>query len=277
MEIDQMAAIDNATSEELELMLNLPTEANADAENAEVPATTEAPVPDQPDTANVQAEPTPAKLAELEERMAKYEKQLKDKEDFINQRNQEIGLLRKQLLEKKAEALAEDAEPNEEEILRDPKAAIKKAIERAKDRELLQKQQDMEAHQEAVEQTRQVLQRLVPTFEESKPIILELMKVDKADAHLIEQFDRDPTTIHPALVYQLQKRAELYKELQALKEKTSAEPKKLADNLSKFGNAKSPTSQAPVSNPKSKRLDSLTEADIDRMSLDELNALQREL
>lgn len=273
MEIDQMAAIDNATSEELELMLN----PAPSADDAEVPTNTEAPVPDQPDTANVQAEPTSGKLTELEERMAKYEKQLKDKEDFINQRNQEIGLLRKQLLEKKAEALAEDVEPNEEEILRDPKAAIKKAIERAKDRELLQKQQDMEAHQEAVEQTRQVLQRLVPTFEESKPIILELMKVDKADAHLIEQFDRDPTTIHPALVYQLQKRAELYKELQALKEKTSEEPKKLASNLSKFGNAKSPTSQAPTTAPKSKRLDNLTEADIDKMSLAELDALQKEL
>lgn len=276
MEIDQMAAIDNATSEELELMLNLPTEANANAETAEVPTDTSVPEP-KPNTAEAQAEPTPAKLQELEERMAKYEKQLKDKESFINQRNQEIGLLRKQLLNKKAEELAEDVEPSEEEILRDPKAAIKKAIERAKERENLQAQQQAEAQNEAIEQTRQVLHKLVPTFEQDKPAILEIMKADKADAKLIERFDNDPTSLHPALVYQLQKRAEMYKELQALKEKVSAEPKKLADNLSKFGNAKSPTSQAPVSNPKSKRLDSLTEADIDKMSLDELNALQREL
>ena len=64
MEIDQMAAIDNATSEELELMLNAPTP-EGDAPEAETP--TEAPAPETPDTAEAKAEPTPTKLQELEE------------------------------------------------------------------------------------------------------------------------------------------------------------------------------------------------------------------
>lgn len=276
MEIDQMAAIDNATSEELELMLNLPTEANADADTAETP--TEAPAPEtKPETAEAKAEPTPTKLQELEERMAKYEKQLKDKEAFINQRNQEIGTLRKQLLDKKAEALAEDVEPSEEEILRDPKAAVRKAIERAKEREHIDAQRQAEAQNEAIEQTRQVLLNLVPTFEQDKATILEVMKADGAKPEQIAQFEKDPTSLHPALVYQLQKRAAMHKEIQTLKEKLNGEPKKLADNLAKFGNAKNPTSQAPAPKMQSKKLDQLTEADIDKMSLAELDALQKEL
>ena len=272
MEIDQMAAIDNATSEELELMLNPTPEAD---ETAETP--TEAPAPETPDTAEAKAEPAPTKLQELEERMAKYEKQLKDKEAFINQRNQEIGTLRKQLLDKKAEALAEDVEPSEEEILRDPKAAVRKAIERAKEREHIEAQRQAEAQNEAVEQTRQVLLNLVPTFEQDKPTILEVMKADGAKPEQIAQFEKDPTSLHPALVYQLQKRAAMHKEIQTLKEKLNGEPKKLADNLAKFGNAKNPTSQAPAPKMQSKKLDQLTEADIDKMSLAELDALQKEL
>ena len=274
MEIDQMAAIDNATSEELELMLNAPTP-EGDAPEAETP--TEAPAPETPDTAEAKAEPAPAKLQELEERVAKYEKQLKDKEAFINQRNQEIGALRKQLLDKKAEALAEDVEPSEEEILRDPKAAVRKAIERAKEREHIDAQRQAEAQNEAIEQTRRVLLNLVPTFEQDKATILEVMKADGAKPEQIAQFEKDPTSLHPALVYQLQKRAAMHKEIQTLKEKLNGEPKKLADNLAKFGNAKNPTSQAPAPKMQSKKLDQLTEADIDKMSLAELDALQKEL
>ena len=268
MEVDQMAAIDNASPEELEQMLSVPTEESE-------PETTE------PGTSESEAKPveppTPDKFKELEERMAKYEKQLKDKEAFINQRNQEIGNLRKQLLDKRAAELAEDVEPSEEEILKDPKAAVRKAIERAKEREELDKQRQMDAEHTAIEQTKQVLINLVPTFEQDKPAMLEVMRADGADAKLIEQFDQNPTSLHPAIVYQLQKRAEMYRELQALKEKLNGEPKKLADNLAKFGNAKSPTTQAPASKPKSKRLDSLTESDINKMSLEELNELQKEL
>ncbi len=266
---EQMAAIDNATTpEELEQLLMSAQESAPDA--------TPAPTP-EPELAPTAAPEAQSKPTDLEERLAKLEKQLKDKEAFINQRNQEIGQLRKQVLAKESERLAQDVEPSEEEILKDPKAAVQKAIERAKEKEELARQQQDAARQEAIEQSTQILHKLVPSFEQDKAAILEVMKADGAEAQIIEQFDRNPVSLHPAVVYQLQKRAEMHREIQALKEKLNAEPKKVAENLSKFGNAKSPVAQAPTSAPKSKRLDGLTEADINKMSLEELNALQNEL
>lgn len=265
MDTDLMAQIDDASPEQLEQMLTeQPQEKPADA----------------PQEQPAQEEPTlEERLKQLEERTQKYEKQLKDKDDFINQRNAEVGLLRKQLRDKQKAGLG--PELTNDEILENPKAAIEKAIERAKAKEQLDKEEHQAAMQDAINQTRQLFSSTFPKFDEVKAHALEVMKADGAPAEMVNQFEADPAaTMHMGALFQLVKRAELYKEIKELRAKLEEAEKrtsKITDNVAKFASAKSPTSAAPTSPKKSGRLDSLTEADIDKMSLEELKELQKEL
>lgn len=269
MDSEQMALIDNASPEELEQMLN-----------SETPATpeTEQPTAEQPPQ---QAEKSAEdRLKEFEERMAKYEKQLRDKESFIKQRNQEVGQLRKKLSEYQTKVLAEDVEPTDEEIIRDPKAAVKKAIERAEEKKRLEAEREAEMQTELARQNEELLHRLVPTFDTDRTDIVEVMKADGIPQDMVAGFEANPTVLHPSIIFQLQKRAEMMREIKTLKAKlgeAKAEPKKIADNLAKYGQAKSPVTQQPSTPKSNKRLDTLSEADIDKLSLEELKELSKEL
>ena len=269
MDSEQMALIDNASPEELEQMLN-----------SETPATpeTEQPTAEQPPQ---QAEKSAdERLKELEERIAKYEKQLRDKESFIKQRNQEVGQLRKKLSEYQSKVLAEDVEPTDEEIIRDPKEAVKKAIERAEHKRQLEAEREAEMQSEIARQNEELLHRLVPTFDTDRTDIVEVMKADGIPQDMVAGFEANPTVLHPSIIFQLQKRAEMMREIKALKAKlgeAKAEPKKIADNLARYGQAKSPVTQQPPNPKTNKRLDNLSEADIDKLSLEELKELSKEL
>ena len=270
MDSEQMALIDNASPEELEQMLN-----------SEQPTTPETEQPTAEQQQPAAEKPAEDRLKEFEERMAKYEKQLKDKESFINQRNQEIGQLRKKLSEHQTKVLAEDVEPTDEEIMKDPKEAVKKAIERAEQKKQIEAEREAEAQAEIARQNEELLHRLVPTFDTDRTDIVEVMKADGLPADMIAGFESNPVVLHPSIIFQLQKRAEMMREINALKAKlgeAKAEPKKIADNLAKYGQSKSPmTAQPPKNKPSNKRIDSLTEADIDKLSLDELKELSKEL
>lgn len=269
MDSEQMALIDNASPEELEQMLNSETPATPETEQH----TAEQP----PQQAEKSAD---ERLKEFEERMAKYEKQLRDKESFINQRNQEIGQLRKKLSEYQAKVLAESVEPTDEEIIQDPKAAVKKAIERAEEKKRLEAEREAEMQTELARQNEELLHRLVPTFDTDRTDIVEVMKADGIPQDMVAGFEANPTVLHPSIIFQLQKRAEMMREIKTLKAKlgeAKAEPKKIADNLAKYGQAKSPVTQQPPTPKPNKRIDSLTEADIDKLSLEELKELSKEL
>lgn len=266
---DQMAVIDNAqTPEELEQLLTAaPEEATA-------------PEPKSDDSGEQAQEPTlEDRLAKLEELNQRFEKQLKDKDDFINQRNAEVGLLRKQLRDKQKAELA--PELTNDEILENPKAAIEKAIERAKAKEKLDAEEQQAAFHEAKKQTQELLTRMLPDFDDSKAAILEVMQSDGVPGEMVKQFEADPVgMLHPSVIFQLAKRAELFKEVQTLKAQLAEaekRPAKMADNISKYAGAKSPTAKAPAVTKKSTKLEGLTEADIDNMTLEQLNELQKEL
>lgn len=269
MDSEQMVLIDNASPEELEQMLN-----------SETPTT-----PETEQRATEQQQPIAEKsaderLKEFEERMAKYEKQLRDKESFINQRNQEVGQLRKKLSEYQSKVLAEDVEPTDEEIIRDPKEAVKKAIERAEHKRQLEAEREAEMQSEIARQNEELLHRLVPTFDTDRTDIVEVMKADGIPQDMVAGFEANPTVLHPSIIFQLQKRAEMMREIKALKAKlgeAKAEPKKIADNLARYGQAKSPVTQQPPNPKTNKRLDNLSEADIDKLSLEELKELSKEL
>lgn len=269
MDSEQMALIDNTSPEELEQMLNSETPATPETEQH----TAEQP----PQQAEKSAD---ERLKEFEERMAKYEKQLRDKESFINQRNQEIGQLRKKLSEYQAKVLAESVEPTDEEIIQDPKAAVKKAIERAEEKKRLEAEREAEMQAELARQNEELLHRLVPTFDTDRTDIVEVMKADGIPQDMVAGFEANPTVLHPSIIIQLQKRAEMMREIKTLKAKlgeAKAEPKKIADNLAKYGQAKSPVTQQPSTPKSNKRLDTLSEADIDKLSLEELKELSKEL
>lgn len=264
--------IDNASLEELDAMMG------------DVPQTEEAVAPEpKPDTP---AEPEAEAELSLEDRLkkveadnARYQKQLKDKDDFINQRNAEIGLLRKQTREKQAKDL-EVEEPTADEILHDPKAAVRKAIEVARKREELEKEQQTEMLDNLKSQNREVLTRLVPDFEDIRKDIIEVMVADKVPEELRSQFESDPSaTLHPSIIFQLSKRAALTRrvaELEAQLAEAESRPGKIVDKITKFGNSRTPAAK-PVPEKSNKKLSQYTEQDIDSMSLAELERLEKEL
>ncbi len=276
MDSDVMTMIDGASEAELEAMLN---QDSAGTEGQEKPEA------QQPNAEQVAEEQKPEKtveerLKELEDSNAKYAKQLKDKEDFIEIRNAEVGLLRKQL--RNHTATEAQTEVTEEEILADPKAAIAKAIERAKEKERLESEDNQQAMEQLRQTNKEVLTKLVPNFDESKATVLELMKGDGAPEDLIRNFEADPTsTLPPVIIFQLHKRAEMQKtiaKLQADLAEAKSKPSKLIDNVTRYAQAKSPITNAPTSAPKANRkLDSLTEADINNMSLEQLKELEKDL
>jgi hypothetical protein len=220
-----------------------------------------------------------SRLKALEEANNRYQKQLKDKEDFINQRNAEVGLLRKQLRDKRTSEA--EAELTDEEILEDPKAAVKKAIERAKEREALEEEQRQESLEQLKTVNAEALKRFVPDFENKRDHILEVLQ-QEAPTDIVEAFKADPTTVlHPSLIFQLAKRAEAMQEIKNLKaqvEELKQKPGKLVDTFNKYGQAKSPVASAQTPAPKATRkLDSLTVKDIDNMSLEQLKELEKQI
>jgi len=273
VQADKLTMIDNASSpEELESML---LEVATPDDSGEQPAKEVA--------AEVPEEEQAPEKSDVEKRLELLEKRLKDKDDFINQRNAEVGLLRKQLREKqRAELDAEDETIDESALLDNPKEAIQRAVERAKKRDALEAEHKAESSNEMYAQNQRIIEQFVPNLSDVTPGIIEVLKSDGAPQEMISQFEQSPHTVFMApLVIQLAKRAEMATRIADLEKKIAkyeAGTAKIVDNASKFGGAKSQVSNGPATTKTSgKRLNNLTQVDIDKMTLEELQELEKEL
>lgn len=254
--------LDDKSSEDLQEMLDGLTKEVAE----EAPAEAEKPVEEVPETES------------LKEKLAKLEKRLQDKEAFIAQRNQEIGLLRKQVRERLPEP---DIDVTDEEMIASPKEALKKALKQHEQRKLEAQEKQTEETEQFKSQAREAISQWAPDFDERVPELVELMKADQAPESLLTQFRNDPVaTLNPAVTFQLIKRLELAKRVKDLEAKLEQANKRPADMVSKIqqaGRAK-PVATNTAPSPKSHNvLDNLTEADIDNMSAEDLVKLEKQL
>lgn len=271
--------LDGQTPEQLEELLQKTLQADETEPDTQEPGDTEK----EPETDTEDGEhDLAARIKELEAQQAKYEKRLKDKEAFIQNRNSEIGRLRQELRERK-KAILDEEELSDEEILQDPKAAIKKALKLQKEKEKLDKDDQKLAIEEAAQQNRNVAMKLVPGLEDMRDDMVEVLKSDGVPEQLVEDFRENPaSTLHASVLFQMAKRVAARKKIAELEAKISElqkRPEKITSNIDKFSKSKSPLSSAPASGKKSgsSKLKGLTEADIDKMSLEELTELQKEL
>lgn len=286
--------LDNATPEQLEEMLTELT-SQSDAPPAEEPAVVEQDTPEaegQPETNEL--ETLKQQVEELKKANERNEKQLKDKEVFIQKRSQEIGELRKQLAAKR-EALINKVERDipEDEIINDPKAALKKALREqqsvSEELEHLDKQDKELAIEQARQQHSQLIQRMIPDLPDIEEDILSVIKADydadegvdeQTKTQMLSQFKENlAERLNPAVLFQLARRARDQKtinELRAEIEQLKSAPDKLTTNINKFA-GKAPVTAAPASPKKGAiSLKNLTEADIDKMSLEELAELEKQ-
>ena len=221
------------------------------------------------------------RLKALEEQNQKLSKRVKDKDSYIEQRNAEIGLLRKQIRQRELDELPDDVDIESDEFLDNPKEAINKVLAaKEKKKELLEKEK-REQLQQAIEQNRKMVEEVEPDFEERIPDIVKILKADKAPDNVIKSFEENPHATFPAVVtMQLAKRANLEKrvaELEAQLKEANGKPNKIIDNINKYGKTKSKvTSSAPTKKGKG-ILEGLTEQDIDNLSLEELEELEKQL
>lgn len=262
--------LDGKSSEDLQAMLD-------GLVNESEPATE----PNEPE-AEGEKQPAPASeepsVDSLKEMVAKLQKQVQDKEAFILQRNQEIGLLRKKAREAQPEP---ELDITDEEMIASPKEALKKALKQHEQRKAeAQTQQEQEA-QDFRRQAQEAISAWAPKYDETVPEIIELMKADQAPESLLSQFKSDPVaTLNPAVTFQLIKRIEAQRRIKELETQLAEAQKRPADMVSKIqqaGRAKPVATTTPPSPKKHAVLDNLTEADIDRMSADELKKLEEQL
>jgi len=273
---EAIEAIDNASSEELEAMLEQGTQPEPTSE-AE-PEAEQATQDDEP-SEELSLED---RLQALEENNTKLSKRLSDKDEFISRRNAEIGELRKQVRDKELDNLSDEVDVNEDEFFEDPKAAIEKVIEARKRKEAILEADKAEQAKKFHEDTRQLITTIDPEFDDRIPEIVSILKADDAPENVLKAFKDKPfTTFNPAVTLQLIKRAGLEKQIAELKASLADaqnKPNKMLDNLNRFGKNKSKvTSSRPSGKKPSKSLDGLSMKDIDNMSYEDLKALEESL
>ena len=98
----------------------------------------------------------------LKDMVAKLQKQVQDKEAFILQRNQEIGLLRKKARELTPEP---DIDVTDEEMIASPKEALKKALKQHEQRKIDEQAKQEQESQEFRRQAQEAISTWAPKFE----------------------------------------------------------------------------------------------------------------
>jgi hypothetical protein len=261
---NQMDELEGKSPEDLQTMLQKELSESGDKPPAESEGTKEETPPEEKQKAD------PA------ERLTVLEKQVQDQTSFINQRNAEIGLLRKQLrdLQKPAELDIPD-----EEFHADPKKATLKALHMAKQREAEEQEASARHQQETRAVYKSAIDQWSPDFEKKVPDLSEMMQRDKAPEQLVQQFRADPVaTLNPAIIFQMLKRVEAEKKIAELEGKLKESSKQTAKTVSTIqnaGRAKPVTTSVAPSSQRS--LDNLTEEDIESMSREELEKLYKTL
>lgn len=269
--------IDNLSEEEL-------AQLEEDLRSGKVPepeaATEEIPPAKEPGTTSAeeeQAKPEPTieeRLAALEEENQKLNKRVQDKENFIQVQSQEIGLLRK-----KASQVPDPAPVTDEELMNNPSESVAKMVqlELAKRRE--QDAVSKLSEEQVAVQVKERLHEWEPEFPELIEDMAAMMKNDGASDEAIANFKTKPyTTYQPIMIYQMAQRAKLVRrmaELEAENEKLRGRPKELIDKVNRASRAAPKvTSRTAKTQTEAPRL---SQADIDKMSYEELEKLENQL
>lgn len=275
---NQNDQLEGKTTDELAEMLQ------QELQPEETPA--QPPEADKPDEADPKPPADPA-LAEIQERLARAEKRIADKEQFILRQANEIGMLRKQVKQAPKDVNLDDIP--DEEFHANPKDAVKKALAKVREAEQAEKekeQEDKESQAKNLEEIRTIYREAInkwaPDYEEKRvPELLEMLKQDKAPDELVKTMREDPfATLPPPVVFQMLKRVELanrVKELEGKLAEATKKPGQLVNKMQSASRAKPVTTGSAPSASAHKSLADLTEADIDKMSRDELEKLYKGL
>lgn len=276
-----LETIDNASEEELHAMLE---QASGQEDTPDTQPQASPTEPQEEAEAEPEAEISiEDRLKAIEEQNATLNKRLKDKDTFIEQRNAEIGNLRKQVREREISEIEDtEVDVGSDEFFDNPSAAIDKVIEARKRKEAILETEKQENVAKFKEQTTKLINSIDEAFDKRIPDILGILKADEASPEILKAFEENPhTAFNPAVTLQLIKRATLEKEVAELRAslaEAQSKPNKMLDNLSKFGKNKSKvTNSSPSAKKPKKALEGLTEKDIDNMSYEELQALEKSL
>jgi hypothetical protein len=214
-------------------------------------------------------EQTTISVAELE----KLQNQLKQKEDFIQKRNSEVGDLKKRELELQTQL---SSRPSDDE-LRDELDNVD-AYRQMRDTERLEDEQlqlQSKIHQLEAEET---VTQAIPNFEELKDDIVKLAKSDGLPEKDIVDLQTNPFVFKPQDVIGLARRAQNEREIASMKKKIddlSSSKQNLAKNIAKAANGgKTITAASGQSTPINQ---DLTRQDITKLNRKELEELYEQL
>lgn len=186
-----------------------------DERESEVPAEEEA-----------EAQEEEAAAAEEDQHNEKLEKQVKDKEEFIQRQASEIGALRKQILDMQA-AMPET--PEESLYYSDPAEAVNQVL---KQREQAAYIENLN-HAVAVKENELTVKTIVPDIDDLIDSIADTALKDGATQETVRAFKNRPYNAPPDLVIQLAKRVKAEKEVETLKARIAELEKKPDDVLKK--------------------------------------------
>jgi DNA repair exonuclease SbcCD ATPase subunit len=168
---------------------------------------------------DVKTEQVETKEADVDDGKARLEKQVKDKEEFIQRQAQEIGQLRK-VLEDIQRNIPQN--PDEQAYYENPQMAVEQVI---RQREMLAYQARVQ-EQLAEKENETTIKTQVPDIESMIDDIAALALKDGAAPEIVRQFKSRPYAAIPDLVVQLANRvkaerriSELEKELNTLRKK----------------------------------------------------------
>lgn len=208
-EIDVTGMDDAALDAAINAEEGQPAEEPAPAEEPE-PAAPEPEPTGEPETPDNAEPPTPT---EEQQELERLRKQVNDKEQFIQRRNQELGELRRQL-----EALQpQQLEDVNDKFFENPQEAIQQILEQ---RDKAQKVQELRSIIQ-VRETETTVKGLVPDFDDLMDDMAAIAKEDGLPTEAIEVFKRNPYSEHPAFLVAFAQRAKANRELKALREENA--------------------------------------------------------
>ena len=183
---DGLVEITDATDEELESFLAKDAESPSE-ESQEPEQEEEAPAPKEEPTPEEKEEEGPSK-EELEEKLTRARKALKDAQSFIARRSQELGELRKALREKR-DLLASNLD---DKFTEDPKAAVEDRLNISKLDEALGQVETEDRSLQGVAQAQQLVHSYIEPEEFDIEAMADCLRRDGIDESYVDAFASNP-------------------------------------------------------------------------------------
>jgi hypothetical protein len=219
------AALDNYLSEPPD-----DTESDKEGGDAETVDTTDDSPPEGTeggDDVTAEGQPdAPDELTLLKEKVEALGKQVKDKEQYIQERGREIGDLRKALRER-ADGLRESVQDS---FVDDPASAVQRILEAERAEQEI-RSLDLE---EATTRNKAEIEKAIPDFESKLDSIAEIAKADGVPAAAIRNFRDNPYATSPKILMMLADRADKaakVRELSTKVEELTAKQKSIAQKI----------------------------------------------